>query len=124
MMRSDRGGSGLGSGYRSNGRMTSCPNSGRRPAQQALVMARVAHSDSVSFEAAAPSIAEEKISRRAALLRSVLRVQKRSLSKVDTPIPELRRHLRRIEPFVPGRRKYTEMSPIDANGVPALRVAV
>jgi len=87
-------------------------------------MARVAYSDSVSFEAAAPSIAEEKISRRAALLRSVLRVQKRSLSKVDTPIPELRRHLRRIEPFVPGRRKYTEMSPMDANGVPALRVAV
>src|SRR5690242_8838358 len=104
--------------------MTSGPNSGRLPAQQALVMARAAYSDSVSFEAAAPSIAAEKISRRAALLRSVLRVQKRSLSKVDTPIPELRRHLRRIEPFVPGRRKYTEMSPIDANGVPALRVAV
>jgi monoterpene epsilon-lactone hydrolase len=58
------------------------------------------------------------------VLRYLLRAQKRCLSKVDTPIPELRRHLKRIEPFVPGGRKYSEMVAIDANGVPAMRVAV
>src|SRR5262249_15432677 len=96
----------------------------RHSAHWALVMARAEYSDSVAFERAAPPIAEERISRRAALLRAVLRVQKRYLSKIDTPIPELRRQLTRIEPFVPGRRKYTEMTPVDADGVPALRVAV
>jgi epsilon-lactone hydrolase len=87
-------------------------------------MARVAYSDSVAFERTAPSAAKEAISHRAVILRSLLRAQKRSLSKIDTPVPELRKHLARIEPFVPGRRKYTEMVPVDANGVPAMRVAV
>ena len=100
------------------------PTFGLCSADQARVMARVAYSDSVSFESAAASVTKEAISRRAAILRSLLRAQKRALSKVDTPIPELRRHLTRIEPFVPGRRKYTEMAPVDANGVPAMRVAV
>lgn len=87
-------------------------------------MARGAYSDRLSFEGTAPSAAKEAISRRAAMLRALLRAQKRSLSKIDTPIPDLRRQLARIEPFVPGRRKYTEMVPVDANGVPAMRVAV
>jgi epsilon-lactone hydrolase len=87
-------------------------------------MADVAYSESAALERAAPSFAKEKISRRAALLRAALRLQKRSLSKIDSPIPELRRHLTRIEPFVPGRRKYTEMTPVDANGVPAMHAAV
>jgi monoterpene epsilon-lactone hydrolase len=87
-------------------------------------MSRVAYSDNLSFERTAPSVTRGAISRRAVILRSILRAQKRSLSKVDTPIAELRRHLARIEPFVPGRRKYTAMVPVDANGVPALRVAV
>jgi epsilon-lactone hydrolase len=87
-------------------------------------MARAAYSDSVSFESAVPSITEERISRRAALLRYALRLQKRSMSKIDMPVPEMRRHLTRIEPFVPGGRKYTEMERLDANGVPAMRVSV
>ena len=100
------------------------PSSGLPSADRAPVMSEVAYSESVAFERAPPSVTKETITRRAALLRSALRLQKRSLSKIDTPIPELRRHLTRIEPFVPGRRKYTEMVPVDANGVPATRVAV
>jgi monoterpene epsilon-lactone hydrolase len=67
--------------------------------------------------------AKPSISWRAAVLRSLLRVQKVCLNKLHTPIPIVRKRLKRIEPFVPGRRNYTQMVPIDAGGVSALQIA-
>src|SRR5215472_10278670 len=64
------------------------------------------------------------ISWRAAALRGALRLEKRLLGKRQRPMTAVRKGLARIEPFVPGRRNYTQMTPFDAGGVPALLVAV
>jgi monoterpene epsilon-lactone hydrolase len=64
------------------------------------------------------------ISWRAAALRAALRLEKRLLGKRQRPMTAVRKGLARIEPFVPGRRNYTQMTPLDAAGVPALLTAV
>jgi epsilon-lactone hydrolase len=57
-------------------------------------------------------------------LRSLLRIEKVCLHKLHTPIPVVRKRLKRIEAFVPGRRNYTQMIPVDVGGVPGLQIAV
>lgn len=64
------------------------------------------------------------ISRRASLLRAALRLEKRLLGKRQRPMPQVRKRLARMEPFVPGRRNYTQWTPLDAGGVPGLLAAV
>jgi epsilon-lactone hydrolase len=64
------------------------------------------------------------ISWRASLLRAALRLEKRLIGKRQRPITQVRKRLARIEPFVPGRRNYTQMTPVDAGGVPGMLVAV
>jgi epsilon-lactone hydrolase len=61
---------------------------------------------------------------RAAVLRSLLRLQKRLLSRLHTPIPTVRDRLKLIEPFVPGPPRGTQTIPLHAGGVPAVQVAV
>jgi epsilon-lactone hydrolase len=61
---------------------------------------------------------------RAGMLRAALRLEKRLLGKRQRSMTDVRKGLARIEPFVPGRRNYTQMTPLDAGGVPALLVAV
>src|SRR5262249_4089098 len=51
-------------------------------------------------------------------------VEKRWLGNRKGPLTAVRKGLARIEPFVPGRRNYTQMTPLDAGGVPALLTAV
>jgi epsilon-lactone hydrolase len=75
-------------------------------------------------DARSTPIENQSISWRAATLRFLLRVQKKCLNKLHTPFPAVRKNLKRIEPFVPGRRKYAQMTRVDANGVPGLQVAV
>jgi epsilon-lactone hydrolase len=64
------------------------------------------------------------ISRRASLLRAALRLEKRLLGQRQWSMPQVRERLARIEPFVPGRRNYTQMTPVDAGGVPGMLAAV
>jgi epsilon-lactone hydrolase len=64
------------------------------------------------------------ISRRAAMLRAALRLEKRLLGKKERPMPEVRKRLELLGPFVPGRRNYTQMTPVDAGGVPATLATV
>jgi monoterpene epsilon-lactone hydrolase len=71
-----------------------------------------------------PRNSRPAISRRASILRAALRLEKRLLGKRQRPMPQVRKRLARIEPFVPGRRNYTQMTPLDAGGVPALLAAV
>jgi acetyl esterase/lipase len=58
------------------------------------------------------------------LLRGALRLEKRLLGKRQRPMTQVRKGLARLEPFVPGRRNYTQMTPLDAAGVPAMLAAV
>jgi monoterpene epsilon-lactone hydrolase len=63
------------------------------------------------------------ISRRASLLRAALRLEKRLLGK-RRPMTQVRKRLELLSPFVPGRRNYTQMTPVDAGGVPGMLAAV
>ena len=54
----------------------------------------------------------------------MLRIEKRLLARRPQPIPTLRKRLERLAPFVPGRRKYTQMTQVDAGGVPGVQAAV
>jgi epsilon-lactone hydrolase len=71
-----------------------------------------------------PRHSRPSISRRARLLRAALRVEKRLLGKKSRPMPKVRAGLARLAPFVPGRRKYTQQTEVDAGGVPGLLTAV
>jgi epsilon-lactone hydrolase len=86
-------------------------------------MARSGRSETIR---PAPTPAEpiSSISWRAAILRSLLRLEKRLLSRRRQPIATLRKHLNLIAPFVPGRRRYTQMTPVDAGGVAGVLAAV
>jgi monoterpene epsilon-lactone hydrolase len=65
-----------------------------------------------------------RISWRASILRAALRLEKRLLGKRQRPMAQVRKRLARIEPFVPGRRNYTQLTPLDAGGVPGMLAAV
>jgi monoterpene epsilon-lactone hydrolase len=71
-----------------------------------------------------PRESRPSISWRASLLRGALRLEKRLLGKRQRPMTQVRKGLARLEPFVPGRRNYTQMTPLDAAGVPAMLAAV
>ncbi|HEV2956876.1 MAG TPA: alpha/beta hydrolase [Xanthobacteraceae bacterium] len=58
------------------------------------------------------------------MLRAALRLEKRLLGKRQRPMPTLRKRLALLGPFVPGRRRYTQMTPVDAGGVPGVLAAV
>ena len=58
------------------------------------------------------------------MLRAALRLEKRLLGKRQRPMPTVRKRLELLAPFVPGRRKYTQMTPVDAGGVPGIQAAV
>ena len=58
------------------------------------------------------------------MLRSALRLEKRILGNKRRPMPKVRARLARLEPFVPGRRKYAQRTEVDAGGVPGLLTAV
>jgi epsilon-lactone hydrolase len=64
------------------------------------------------------------ISRRAQVLRAALRLEKRLVGKKRRPTPTVRKRLARLAPFVPGRRKYTQWTEVDAAGVPGVLTAV
>jgi acetyl esterase/lipase len=64
------------------------------------------------------------ISWRARVLRAALRLEKRLIGKNRRPTPKVRARLARIAPFVPGRRKYTQWTEVEAGGVPGLLAAV
>src|SRR5215470_12588179 len=64
------------------------------------------------------------VSWQATALCAALRAQKKYLHKRDIPIPTMRKQLERIEPIVPGKRKYSETTPIAEDGVRGLHVAV
>jgi len=74
----------------------------------------------------APTSAEAnaKISRRALILRAALRFEKRLLGRNRRPMATVRKRLGLIAPLVPGRRRYTQMTPVDAGGIPGLVCAV
>jgi acetyl esterase/lipase len=61
---------------------------------------------------------------RAAILRLVLRVLKKRQGRRTSSAAQVRRRLSRIEPFVPGPPAGTQTTPIDAGGIPAVRLAV
>jgi monoterpene epsilon-lactone hydrolase len=61
---------------------------------------------------------------RARLLRAALRLEKRIIGKKHLPMPKVRARLARLAPFVPGRRRYTQSTEVDAGGVPGLLTAV
>ena len=71
-----------------------------------------------------PENSRASISWRASLLRAALRLEKRLLGKRQRSMTHVRRRLARLEPFVPGRRNYTQMTPLDAGGVPAMLATV
>ena len=90
-------------------------------------MTRLAQPESLRLRPSGESAiqaAKPSISWRAAILRSLLRTQKKLLNKFHTPIPTVRKRLRLLEPFVPGRRNYTWMIPVDAGGVRGVQIAV
>lgn len=64
------------------------------------------------------------MSRRAELLCWCLRVLKKRQTRVRAPTTAVRRHLKRIERFVPRPPAGTETTAIDAGGVNGVRVAV
>jgi len=61
---------------------------------------------------------------RAEALRLALRLLKRWRKRRHLPIETIRRHLRRLEPLVPGPPAGTLIETIDADGVNAVRIAV
>src|SRR5215831_18451087 len=65
-----------------------------------------------------------RVSWRASALRAALRAQKKHLHKRDVSIPTMRKQLKWIEPVVPGKRKYSETTPIAEDDVRGLHVAV
>jgi acetyl esterase/lipase len=71
-----------------------------------------------------PRDPRSSISRRASLLRAALRLEKRLLGKRQRPMTQVRKRLELLSPFVPGRRNYTQMTPVDAGGVPGMLAAV
>ena len=71
-----------------------------------------------------PADSRPSISRRAALLRAALRLEKRLLGKRRRPMTQVRKRLELLSPFVPGRRNYTQMTPVDADGVPGVLATV
>jgi epsilon-lactone hydrolase len=71
-----------------------------------------------------PPDPRSSISRRAALLRAALRLEKRLLGKRRRPMTQVRKRLELLSPFVPGRRNYTQMTPVDADGVPGMLATV
>jgi epsilon-lactone hydrolase len=71
-----------------------------------------------------PRDPRSSISRRASLLRAALRLEKRLLGKRRRPMTQVRKRLELLAPFVPGRRNYTQMTPVDAGGVPGMLAAV
>src|ERR1700732_2982269 len=73
---------------------------------------------------AGPGDPRSSISRRASLLRAALRLEKRLLGKRKRPMTQVRKRLELLSPFVPGRRNYTQMTPVDAGGVPGMLAAV
>jgi monoterpene epsilon-lactone hydrolase len=68
--------------------------------------------------------ASAAISRRAVILRAALRLEKRLVGHNQKPMATVRKRLALLAPFVPGRRKYTQMTPLDAGGVPGVLAAV
>jgi epsilon-lactone hydrolase len=58
------------------------------------------------------------------MLRGAQRIEKWLLGKRQRPMTAVRKSLARIEPFVPGGRNYTQMTWLDAGGVPAMLAAV
>ena len=58
------------------------------------------------------------------MLRAALRVEKRLLGKRKRPMTQVRKRLELLDRFVPGRRNYTQMTPVDAGGVPGMLAAV
>jgi acetyl esterase/lipase len=58
------------------------------------------------------------------MLRAALRFEKRIVGKNRRPMPKVRERLAVLAPFVPGRRKYTQWTEVDAGGVPGLLTAV
>jgi monoterpene epsilon-lactone hydrolase len=58
------------------------------------------------------------------MLRAALRLEKRIVGKKHRPMPKVRARLALLAPFVPGRRKYTQRTEVDAGGVPGLLTAV
>jgi monoterpene epsilon-lactone hydrolase len=58
------------------------------------------------------------------MLRAALRLEKRLLGKRRRPMTQVRKRLELLSPFVPGRRNYTQMTPVDAGGVPGMLAAV
>jgi epsilon-lactone hydrolase len=71
-----------------------------------------------------PADSRPSISRRARLLHAALRLEKRLIGKNRRPMPKVRERLALLAPFVPGRRKYTLWTEVDAGGVPGLLTAV
>jgi epsilon-lactone hydrolase len=71
-----------------------------------------------------PRDSRASISWRARILRAGLRLEKRLVGKNRRPMPEIRRRLARLDPWVPGRRNYTQQTEVDAGGVPGLLTAV
>ena len=71
-----------------------------------------------------PWDSRRSISWRARLLRAALRFEKRLVGKNRRPMPKARARLALLDPFVPGRRKYTQWTEVDAGGVPGLLTAV
>jgi epsilon-lactone hydrolase len=71
-----------------------------------------------------PRHSRRSISWRARLLRAALRVEKRLRGKKSRPMPKVRERLTVLAPFVPGRRKYTQWTEVDAGGVPGVLTAV
>ena len=58
------------------------------------------------------------------MLRAALRLEKHIVGKNRRPMPKVRERIARLEAFVPGRRKYTQRTEVDAGGVPSLLTAV
>jgi acetyl esterase/lipase len=58
------------------------------------------------------------------MLRAALRLEKRLLGKRRRPMTQVRKRLELLSPFVPGRRNYTQMTPVDADGVPGMLATV
>jgi acetyl esterase/lipase len=64
------------------------------------------------------------ISWRALMLRAALRLEKRLLARSRAPMTKVRERLARLARFVPGRRNYTRVTPVDAAGVAGMQAAV
>jgi acetyl esterase/lipase len=64
------------------------------------------------------------ISWRALMLRAALRLEKRLLGRSRVPMTRVRKRLERLALVVPGRRNYTQMTPVDAAGVAGVQAAV